>query len=127
MSRPVAFTDHGTGRPVNLRASCSARNADDDRATDPGACRPRAPRPARPAIGRWRPTAYRSVDGVTWVKLPAPRAWGIMPRRVAGPPARAACHARAAAVGAASREFTVGVWCAAGIAALLLAVVTSAL
>lgn len=96
-----------------------------DRPTVPG--RPRAARPARPAIGRWRPTRYASVDGIAWAVAAAPRAWTHAASPRTYPPARAACHARAAAVGAASREFTVGVWCAAGIAALLLAVVTSAL
>jgi hypothetical protein len=127
MSRPVAFTDHGTGRPVNLRASYSARNADDDRATDPGAYRPRALRPARPSIGRWRPTRYASVDGVTWYALPAPRAWGIMPRRVAGPPARVAAHTAAAARGAYARGRALALPAAYAIAAagMLLAVAAS--
>lgn len=75
--------------------------AGEDRPTAPG--RPRAPRPARPTIGRWRPTAYRSVDGVTWHALPAPRAWGVMTRRVVGPPARVAAHTVAAHMAAYAR------------------------
>jgi hypothetical protein len=97
----IAFTDHATRRPIDMRAEYDARGADDDRATDPGAYR--APRPARPAIGRWRPTRYASVDGVTWTQLPAPRGWGYMPRRVAGPPARHAAHTAAAQAGAYAR------------------------
>ena len=119
MSRPV------TRRPVDMRAEHDARGACDERATDPGAYRPA--RPARPVVSRWRPTRYASVDGIAWAVAAAPRAWTHAASPRTYPPARAACHARAAAVGAASREFTVGVWCAAGIAALLLVVVTSAL
>jgi len=99
--------------------------ADYDLPTDPGAYR--APRPARPTVARWRPTAYRSVDGVTWHVAAAPRAWNVHAPTRPWPPARATIHARAAAVGAASRTLTVGIWCAAGCAALLLVVVTSAL
>jgi len=81
-------------RPVDTRA-------DYDAPTDPGAYRPRPQ--ARPTVSRWRPTAYRSVDGVAWYALPAPRGWGYMPRRVAGPPARVAAHTAAVARGAYGR------------------------
>ena len=115
-------------RPVNMQAEHDARGADDERATDPGAYRaPRPARPARPVVSRWRPTRYASVDGVTWTAVSTPRAWTVRASPHAWPPARATIHARAAAVGAASRQLTVGVWCAAGCAALLLAVVTAAL
>jgi hypothetical protein len=112
-------------RPVNPQAEYDARGADDERATDPGAYR--APRPVRPVVSRWRPTRYASIDGIAWAVASAPRAWNVHAPTRPWPPARATIHARAAAVGAASREFTVGIWCAAGCAALLLAVVTSAL
>lgn len=125
MIRPVAFTDHATRRPVNLQAECDARGADyPERETEPG--RPPAARPAR-TVSRWRPTRYASADGLTWYVAAAPRRWIDRAPRVAGPPARVAAHARAARVAQYSRELTVGVWCAAGIAALLLIVVTSAL
>ena len=88
MIRPVAFTDHATRRPVNLRAECDARGADypNDPPTDPGAYR--APRPAR-TVSRWRPTRYVSVDGVTWLRHTV-RGWTYRPTRVRG--RRAAAH-----------------------------------
>jgi hypothetical protein len=115
-------------RPVDLRAEYDARGADYDLPTDPGAYRaPRPARPARPTVTRWRPTRYVSCDGVTWTAVSTPRAWTVHAPTRPWPPARATVHARALAVGAASRELTVGIWCAAGVAALLLATVTAAL
>jgi hypothetical protein len=124
---PVAFTDHATRRPVNLQAEYDARGACDERATDPGAYRPA--RPARPAIGRWRPTRYVSCDGIAWVKLPAPRAWGVMPRRVVKPPARVAAHAAAAHAASYARGRALALPAAYAIAAagMLLAVTVSLL
>lgn len=61
--------------------------ADMDRPTAPG--RPRAARPARPVVSRWRPTRYVSCDGVTWLRHTV-RGWTYRPTRIRG--RRAAAH-----------------------------------